>query len=153
MKRERRRARSLALQALYEIDCVGHPAEAVVARHLENNPALSPRGAQFMRRMVLETLRIQPELDRIIAEFAPEWPVEELAIIDRNTLRPALRALALEEDTPIKVAINEAVELAKRFGSDSAPRFINGVLGTLAERQPEISQRLRKAVASAEKQG
>lgn len=148
MKRERRKARSLALQALYEIDCVGHRPEDVVARHLTNNPELSPRGAQFMRRLVLETLRVQPELDRIIAEFAPEWPVEELAIIDRNILRLALRELALEEDTPIKVAINEAVELAKRFGSDSAPRFVNGVLGTLAERRNEIIHRLRSAVAN-----
>ncbi len=138
MKHERRRLRSLALQALYEIDSVGHPAEAVLARQAEAHPELSPEALDFLRRLVLGTLETKALLDKLISETAPEWPVEELAVIDRNILRIALWEFAVSGETPLKVAINEAVELAKRFGSDSAPRFVNGVLGTLAEREQTI---------------
>jgi len=132
MKHQRRRARALAIQALYEVDSVGHPAEAVIARHLEQNPGLNEDGVDFVRRSVIGTLQAAPTLDAWIAACAPEWPVNELAVLDRNILRLALWEFRLEQETPVKVAINEAVELAKRFSSDSSPRFINGVLGTLA---------------------
>jgi N utilization substance protein B len=72
-------------------------------------------------------------MDVLIARYAPEWPLEQMAVIDRNILRIAIFEFIASEETPVKVAINEAVELAKTYGSDSAPRFINGVLGTLAE--------------------
>jgi N utilization substance protein B len=145
MKRERRRARSLALQALYEVDCVGHPPEQVIARHLEANPALSAEAAEFLRQLVLGALASAPAFDRLIAECAPEWPVEQLAVVDRNILRLALWEFGVSTETPLKVAINEAVELAKRFGSESAPRFVNGVLGTLAERESEVRHQLQPA--------
>ncbi len=132
MKRERRRARSQALQALYEIDSVGHPAEEVLDRYGED---LSPEANEFMRKIVRGTLESGEEVDKMVAESAPEWPVNELAVIDRNILRLALWELLIWGETPVKVAINEAVELAKRYGSDSAPRFVNGVLGTLAGRR------------------
>lgn len=138
MKRDRRRARNLALQALYEIDCVGHPAAQVIARHIQENATLGNEAAGFLERMVVGTLESIPAFDRLIAECAPEWPVEQLAVVDRNILRLALWEFAISGETPLKVAINEAVELAKRFGSDSAPRFINGVLGSLAERESDI---------------
>ena len=83
---------------------------------------------------------MREELDSFIAEHAPEWPLDQVAIVDRNILRIALWEFAVNGDTPIKVAINEAVELAKTFGSDSSPRFINGVLGSLAARENEIRQ-------------
>jgi N utilization substance protein B len=134
MKRERRRARSLALQILYEVDCVGHPAQEVLARRLDHNESLSDEGVSFVRRLVQGTLEAIKELDEMIAGCAPEWPVEELAVVDRNILRLALWEFVISTETPLKVAINEAVELAKRFSSDSAPRFINGVLGTLARK-------------------
>ncbi len=142
MKRERRKARTLALQALYEVDCVGHSAEAVIARHIDENSALRDEGVTFFRQLVLGTLQLATGLDRLIAESAPEWPVGELAVIDRNILRLAIWEFAFSGQTPLKVAINEAVELAKLFGSDSAPRFVNGVLGTLAEREDEIRRQL-----------
>jgi len=132
MKHQRRRARALALQALYEVDSVGHAAEPVIARHLDQNPGLDEDGAAFVRRSVIGTLQAAPTLDAWIAACAPEWPVDELAVLDRNILRLALWEFRLKQETPVKVAINEAVELAKRFSSDSSPRFINGVLGTLA---------------------
>ena len=134
MKRERRQARSFALQTLYEVDCVGHPVEEVLSRYGED---LSPEAQEFMRRMVLGTLEAEPKLDAMVSESAPEWPVSELAVIDRNILRMAIWELRIWGETPVKVAINEAVELAKRFGSDSAPRFINGVLGSLATQKVE----------------
>lgn len=129
MKRERRRARSIALQALYEIDSVGHSAEEVLQRHEQD---LSPEANDFVRQIVLGTLEAADQIDQLVADSAPEWPVEELAVIDRNILRLALWEFLIWGETPIKVAINEAVELAKRYGSDSAPRFVNGVLGSLA---------------------
>jgi N utilization substance protein B len=131
MKRERRRARSLALQILYEVDCVGHPVEDVLARRLERNDNLGDSAAAFLRQMVLGAIEHATDLDTMIASCAPEWPVDELAIVDRNILRIALWEIKVFAETPVKVAINEAVELAKRFSSDNAPRFINGVLGTL----------------------
>ncbi len=131
MKRERRRARSLALQILYEVDCVGHPVEEVLADRLERSSDLGEGTATFLRQMVLGAIENAGELDAMIASCAPDWPVDELAILDRNILRIALWEIKIFTQTPLKVAINEAVELAKRFSSDNASRFINGVLGTL----------------------
>lgn len=142
MKRERRRVRSLALQSLYEVDTVSHLPEAVITRHIENNPGMSDENIDFLRTLVLGVVQIAPQLDEWIANSAPEWPVDQLAVLDRNILRMALWELAVSEETPLKVAINEAVELAKRFGSDSSPRFINGVLGTLAKREKELRKYL-----------
>jgi N utilization substance protein B len=138
MKRERRRARSLVLQSLYEVDAVGHPPQEVVARHIEQNDNISDDGVAFLREMVLGVNSSTNHLDELIASCAPEWPVDQLAVLDRNILRMALWELATSNETPLKVAINEAVELAKRFGSDNSSRFINGVLGTLAQREKEI---------------
>ena len=145
MKHDRRRARSLAIQVLYEVDSVGHPAEEVIARHIQANETLGPEGSDFLRRLVVGILESRQTLDRLIAECAPEWPVDQLAVVDRNILRLALWEFAVSGETPVRVAINEAVELAKRFGSDSAPRFINGVLGTLAEREQEIRRQFQPA--------
>jgi N utilization substance protein B len=141
MKRERRQLRNLIIQALYEIDTVDHPPQEVIARHLEQENNLSDDGSEFLKRFVEGVLSITPELDDVIATFAPEWPVDQLATLDRNILRMALWEIVLYKETPLKVAINEAVELAKRFGSDSSARFVNGVLGTLAEQEQEIRRR------------
>jgi N utilization substance protein B len=141
MKRERRQLRNLIIQALYEIDTVDHPPQEVIARYLEQENNLSDDGSAFLKRFVEGVLSITPELDDVIATFAPEWPVDQLAILDRNILRMALWEIVLYKETPLKVAINEAVELAKRFGSDSSARFVNGVLGTLAEQEQEIRRR------------
>jgi N utilization substance protein B len=74
-------------------------------------------------------------LDVLIARYAPDWPVDQIAIIDRNVLRISIYEMLMRDDTPIKVAINEAVELAKKFGSDSSSRFVNGVLGSLVSQE------------------
>ncbi|HBY07095.1 MAG TPA: transcription antitermination factor NusB [Chloroflexi bacterium] len=135
----RTRARSIALQALFEIDLVGHPIGTVLEHRLEDAD-LEERLVEFTENIVRGVWPMKDELDAFIAEHAPEWPLEQVAIIDRNIIRIALWEFAVTADTPIKVAINEAVELAKTFGSDSTPRFINGVLGSLAVRENEIRQ-------------
>ena len=140
----RTRARSLALQVLYEVDMANHPPGEVFKERLEEYP-LTPELSEFARQIIFGILPITTELDQAIAQYAPEWPFDQIAAIDRNILRIACWEFAIFHDTPVKVAINEAVELAKQFGSDSAPRFVNGVLGSLAEHQHELKQSLQKA--------
>jgi N utilization substance protein B len=135
----RRKARSVALQALYEIDSTTHPAEEVMGERLDEQP-LEADLEQFARRLVTGVLAHGETLDRVIQKYAPEWPLDQMAVIDRNVLRMAIWEFAADRQTPMKVAINEAVELAKLYGSDSAARFVNGVLGALAARQAEISR-------------
>lgn len=131
---QRRLARELALQALYEIDSVQHKPGVVVDERLRDSE-IGEHGAAFLRWLIRGVIGQQETLDRLIEEFAPEWPVQQLSIIDRNTLRLAIFEIgARDADAPAKVVINEAVELAKNFGSDSSPRFINGVLGTAVKR-------------------
>jgi transcription antitermination protein NusB len=135
----RTRARSIALQALYEIDISGHPPGKVLEERLEETP-LDSKLTEFARQIVVGVLPLEEKLDQFIADHAPEWPLDQVAIIDRNILRIAVWEIAVSNQTPIKVAINEAVELAKVYGSDSTPRFVNGVLGSLANRQNEITR-------------
>lgn len=145
----RTRARSVALQALYEIDIAGHPPGQVLQERIED-AELDDNLAKFCRAIVLGIVPITVELDGYIAEHAPEWPLEQVAIIDRNIIRIALWEFAIYNKTPIKVAINEAVEMAKSYGSDSTPRFVNGVLGSLATRQNEIKQALSRFASGSE---
>ena len=137
----RRRARGYAIKTLYEVDCVGHDPDDVLNMHLEGTPLSSP-AIQFTRDLVRGVLASKDQIDEVIARHAPEWPVDQMAFIDRNVLRIAIFELAIDQDTPVKVAINEAVELAKLYGSDSSARFVNGVLGTLMDRLGEIRRQL-----------
>ncbi|MBN1453843.1 MAG: transcription antitermination factor NusB [Anaerolineales bacterium] len=142
--KSRTRARSLALQVLYEIDVSNHSPGEVFKARLEETPLTDELG-EFARQIIFGVLPLLQTLDQIIAQYAPEWPLDQIAAIDRNILRIACWEFASQEgSTPIKVAINEAVELAKLFGSDSAPRFVNGVLGSLADHQHEIRQSLQQ---------
>jgi len=127
----RRKARIIALQALFEVDCVGHDAEESCERLL-TEAALSEEGAAFVRELVRGVLTNREKIDSIIQKHAPAWPVAQLAIIDRNILRIAVFEIVLNNSVPVKVAINEAVELAKMFGSDNSSKFINGVLGSVS---------------------
>ncbi len=139
--KSRTRARGLALQVLYEVDIATHPPVEVFQSRLEDMQ-LSDELAEFARQIIFGILPRMQDLDLLIAKYAPEWPLDQVAVIDRNILRIAFWEFAVQRQTPVKVAINEAVELAKQFGSDSAPRFINGVLGSLAEHKDEIQQRI-----------
>lgn len=135
----RTKARGVALQALYEIDLTNHPIGIVLENRFRETP-LDDRLEKFAREIVLGVSPLRSKLDQFIAEHAPEWPIDQVSTIDRNLLRIALWEFAVNDETPIKVAINEAIELAKKYGSDSTPRFVNGVLGSLAERRNEIRQ-------------
>jgi N utilization substance protein B len=138
----RTRARGTALQALYEVDMVGHSPVQVLQDRLVEEP-FPEELAEFIRQIIFGVLPLRKQLDMVIARYAPEWPLDQIAAIDRNILRIATWEFAAQRDTPVKVAINEAVELAKAFGSDSAPRFVNGVLGSLAEHENEVVQFLK----------
>lgn len=140
--KSRTKARSIALQVLYEIDLSGHQAFVALEERLEDEP-LEKNLAEFARQIVVGILPLVERLDDQIARNAPEWPMDQVATIDRNILRIALWEFAVAQVTPVKVAINEAIELAKTYGSDSTPRFVNGVLGALAARQDDIQKEFK----------
>ena len=131
MRSGRRRARVLALQTLYEVDMVGHPPEETLSRLLGQN-AVSEEVAVFARELVAGVLENRERIDAVIAQAAPAYPVAQLAVVDRNILRLAIHEVLMNNETPVRAAINEAVELAKKFGSDSSARFVNGVLGSVS---------------------
>lgn len=134
-----RRGRVLALQVLFEHDLTGHDWRAALDAHAAAANA-SPTAAAFAASLVEGVTARQAELDRTVRDHAPLWPVEQLSTVDRNVLRMALFELS-GLPTPMRVAINEAVELAKRFGGEGSGRFVNGVLGAWVDEQTkEISQ-------------
>jgi len=135
----RRRARRVVLETLYEYDIVDHIPAEVLERRLEDNP-MERAGLDFTALLVQGVVEYQTHIDMLIARYAPEWPLDQMAVIDRNILRIAIFEFLISEQTPVKVAINEAVELAKTYGSDSAPRFVNGVLGTLADQLHDLKE-------------
>ena len=94
---------------------------------------MSPSADAFAERLVEGVLRNQQEIDDKIATYAPSWPITQMAMVDKNLLRIAIYEILMGRETPAKVAINEAVELGKVYGSDSSPKFVNGVLGSVVE--------------------
>ncbi|MEE8473243.1 MAG: transcription antitermination factor NusB [Dehalococcoidia bacterium] len=142
----RRRARRLALQALYELNSTRHDPEETLSRLL-GEADLSPELGQFSQELVRGVLENREPIDAHIQAFAPAWPVEQTPVVDRNILRLAIFEILLDNRVPVKAAINEAVELAKTFGGDTSPKFINGVLGSVAafrEKQISESQKSQK---------
>lgn len=129
----RRRARAAVLQALYELDFTDHLLKPALQARFEEHP-LPGAAEEFAMSLGMGVQTYRTYLDSIVGELAPEWPIEQIAAIDRNVLRIAIYELLFEPDIPPKVAINEAVELAKMFGGESSPRFVNGVLGSLVSR-------------------
>ena len=131
MTKARRQARAIALQALYEIDSVRHEPERVLT-HLLAEDGLSEENASFVRELVRGVIQSKEKIDHNIRSFAPAWPIEQIPVVDRNILRLAIFEILFDNKVPVKVAINEAVELAKTFGSDNSSRFVNGVLGSVS---------------------
>ena len=124
----RRRARAVALLVLYQADAVGHSPEKSLQALKEQVPLASEE--ERVQGLVQGVLSHREDLDRRIQTFAPAWPLHQLPLVDRNILRMALYEI-LYTQTPPKAVINEAVELAKLYGSESTPRFVNGVLGSV----------------------
>lgn len=136
----RRRTRIAAFQALCEIDVVNHNLDQVLA-NVESFHDLSKSATEFLVTLTTGVLENIHRIDKIITEFAPSWPISQMAVTDRNLLRMAIYEMAMLGETPPKVAINEAVEVAKVFGSESSPRFVNGVLGSVMETRLELANK------------
>lgn len=131
----RHRVRIAAMQLLFEVDATDHAIDVTLERYLQDEE-LPADGKRFLHRLVYGVWEHFPYLDRIIEEAAPNWPVSQMPGVDKAILRIALYEILIDdtEQTPIKAVINEAVELAKHFGSDNSSRFVNGVLGTVVSR-------------------
>lgn len=139
----RRQARIIALQTLFEADCSAHDPVEVLEHHLRETP-LPPEGIAFTRHLVEGALSDLTTADALIQKAAPCWPIEQMARVDKNILRLAIfelrygaaaQSAVREFRVPVKVTINEAIELAKLFGNESSRRFINGVLGTITSQE------------------
>jgi N utilization substance protein B len=131
MKGSRRKARVVAFQALFEIDAVDHDPEKVISGLLASEK-LAEDNISFIRELVSGVLVNETEIDNYIKEYAPAWPIQQLSVADRNIMRLAIFEIMFDNVTPVKVAIDEAVELAKSFGGDHSSKFINGVLGSIS---------------------
>lgn len=145
MSANRHLGRIVALQTLYEEDfrreCDDKSLDSkkVLARNIDRySETIDDKS--FIKKLVQGVEVKQQELDDIIRPIAPEWPIEQIARMDRIVLRIGVYELLFEEGTPPKVVINEAVELAKAFGGDNSSKFINGVLGTILRNKEGGSQ-------------
>ncbi len=128
---DKRKARKLALQALYEADCIPtHKAQDAAERVLSES-RIGHDGAELCRELVSGVVENKNAIDSVLRERAPLWPLEQLSPIDRNVLRIAIFEMMHSDKIPKKAAINEAVELAKVFGSGNSAKFVNGVLGAV----------------------
>jgi len=127
----RRKARAIALQALYEIDATKHEMETVVGCLLAEG-GLSEENNTFVHELVSQVIQNKEKIDLTMQNFATAWPIKQISIIDRNILRLAIFEVLFDNKVSVKVAINEAVELAKKFGSDNSSKFVNGVLGSVS---------------------
>ena len=128
----RRHARSVALQSLYELDCTTHKPEEVLAR-LAANEEIGEDVYDFVTRLTQGVSQHRRQIDSVIEQHAPAFPVHQMSPMDRIILRMALYEILFSSDTPLKIVINEAVELAKRYGGDASPKLVNGVLGSVAD--------------------
>lgn len=128
---ENHQARTLALQVLFESDLTDHPLDDVLRRYTEDVNLPQPV-RRYLDRLAAGTVAYRDEIDGLIADAAPAFPVRDLPAVDRNVLRIAIYELRHEPDVPFKAAINEAVDLAKLFGGENSGRFVNGVLGTVS---------------------
>lgn len=128
-------SRSIAMQSLYEWDFKGKQSEELLEITERNIKEFAPglEDNQFVKKLIKGVVKHLAYLDKVIAKSAPEWPLEQITIVDRNVLRIGLYELLFgdRQEVPPKVAINESIELAKSFGGESSGKFINGVLGTV----------------------
>jgi len=144
-------ARALVLQSLYEWDFhqgLGEVAE-ILARNIEEfAPELDEKN--FARKLIKGIIEKRKDIDSTIIQFAPDWPLPKITTVDRNVLRIGTFELKFDDEIPSKVAINEAIELAKTFGGESSGKFVNGVLGAVYRDQ--LAKGLEKAVDKEKKE-
>ena len=130
--KERTFLRSIALQSLYEHDLTDHDITDIIRNRFESIE-LTDDAKKFVIELITGVLNHKNEIDSMILKYAPDWPLDQIAAVDRNIIRIAAYEFAISGNTPDKVAINESIELAKTFGGESAPKFVNGVLGSIAD--------------------
>ena len=131
MPGRRHKGRIIALQALFEADSVGHPPQITVD-HLAETLAASAGVKRFALELIKGVAENRDQIDDIIHRMAPAFPLDQFSAIDRNILRLAIYEILLDNKVPMRAAINEAIELAKEYGGENSPKFINGVLGSVS---------------------
>jgi N utilization substance protein B len=131
MAGRRHKGRVLALQAMFEMDSVGHSPERSVDMQLEGISA-PPELRAFALELAEGVLANRDRIDQVIRETAPAFPIDQIAVVDRNILRLAIYEILIDNKVPMRAAINEAIELAKEYGGENSPKFINGVLGSVS---------------------
>ena len=146
----RHSARLIALQSLYQWDFNGSQekdlSKIVNYNIAEINPAAQDR--KFIEALVDGVIKNQAEIDKLIVEYAPEWPLDQITVVDRNVLRLGIYELTFGTEVPAKVAINEAIEIAKSFGGESSGKFVNGVLGAVYKKaSAAVSQKSAPSVS------
>lgn len=126
-------ARTIALQTLYEWDFHGRESLDLTGAIKKNLAEFAPQFDDhgFIQNLVHGVLKQQSDIDSVITKYAPEWPIDQITMVDRNVLRIGIYEMKYDMTIPEKVAINEAIELAKAFGGDSSGKFVNGVLGSI----------------------
>ena len=135
--------RTIALQVLYELDFLGlgqvnkKKKDEILNRHLQESGLDVDEKKEFATQLVNNVIKHLPEIDVYIKKYAAQWPIEQITAIDRNALRLGIYEMIFLKETPLKVAINEAIEVAKVFGGGSSGKFVNGVLGALYEDLPD----------------
>ena len=131
--KERTFLRGIALQALYEYDLSDHNITDILTNRFDSENVPDDDAKKFVIDLVVGVINNKNEIDDMIRKYASDWPIDQIATIDRNIIRIAAYEFAISKETPDSVAINESVELAKTFGSETAPKFVNGVLGSIAD--------------------
>jgi N utilization substance protein B len=130
---EKRKIRATALQVLYEVDLTNHDVKTALL-HLCGATKISTDARRKAGETANGVLLLRERIDKQISQHAPQWPIEQLSPIDRNILRMAIYEIKYDKNAaPLKVVINEAVELAKAFGADGSSRFVNGVLSSVVK--------------------
>ena len=127
---DRRKARTIALEIIYQKEITGYPLDVIInnRRHVEECDSPS----EFSYNLVDGVISHQQELDDLIARYADNWALDRMPMLDRNIIRISLYEMLYEQDIPFSVSINEAVELAKAYGTEDSGKFVNGVLGKIA---------------------
>ena len=137
--KERTYLRAIALQALYEYDLSGHAITNILTNRFETEDVPNDDEKKFVIDLVVGVINNKNEIDGLIQKYAADWPIAQIAAVDCNIIRIATYEFAIAKETPDRVAINESVELAKTFGSETAPKFVNGVLGSIADNLTETA--------------
>jgi transcription antitermination protein NusB len=146
-------SRTIAMQTLFVWDFSGHSKdlEAIIKDNFSNfAPDFDDDG--FVAELVFGVHNNIEKIDNYIKKYAPEWPIEQITVVDRNVLRIGIYELAFSENIPPRVAINEAIEVAKNFGGESSGKFINGVLGSIYSNMPEEEKNKRESFSKEVKE-